>query len=787
MGIHLLPPQVANQIAAGEVVERPAAVVKELMENALDAGADDISVVIENGGSRLIQVRDNGSGIPKEELPLALKRHATSKISAIEDLDHLFSMGFRGEALASIAAVSRLLLVSHPRNQEMAWSVRVEGLGQEAEILPAAYPEGTSVEVRDLFFNTPARRRFLRSEKTEFLQIEEIFRRLCLSRREAAFSLRNGKNIIYDLKKASDEKTYRERLRSIVGNGFLNDLLSFSEERNGLKFSGYVNPAEIPRPCQYFFVNSRIVKDKTLTHAINTAFEEELGEKRSAQYVFFLELDPGDADINVHPQKYEVRFRNPNEVHDFIALVLKNTLRRARQLLPETLEETMNPDPDHGYAPRPLAVNEARLRDLRRESLAQASFPEILPPDPPAPPSSPSSPRSAGTVYSEADLAAPDAAVICYDREPAPSPAGNGNAPDSVFLRLFGNKTGRKEDHSGTTSSGGALFSASSRFLALSSSLQEGRGQEDGREQKSSAGRSMQDARAQEFSESLRRLSRANPIGLRENEPARDNSVQADTFSRGNSGISGRETEDPANPGNPDNTGNTGIRMRTPEDLDRDLMPWLAAPRDNSRSFSFIIPEKGYALIQTDQKIWAVNIRKLAGILFKERIRAELSLPVSDFLKPSKLSLSFQFPVSRDYAPETLKVLSALGFALTPGLHELTITAVPLLVRGSRLREFFKMFLGGLDEDAALRDLHDPGQGTVAAALGDIALWEDSLFFTGFLRAVFQEKAPEFFSREMTERILSGVPEAGYFGTLPGDTAWEMPLGRMIREHFNHD
>ncbi|WP_406043539.1 DNA mismatch repair endonuclease MutL [Succinimonas sp.] len=784
MGIHLLPPQVANQIAAGEVVERPAAVVKELMENALDAGADNISVVIENGGSRLIQVRDNGSGIPKEELPLALKRHATSKISAIEDLDHLSSMGFRGEALASIAAVSRLLLVSHPRNQEMAWSVRVEGLGQEAEILPAAYPEGTSAEVRDLFFNTPARRRFLRSEKTEFLQIEEIFRRLALSRREAAFSLRNGKNIIYDLKKASDEKTYRERLRSIVGNGFLNDLLSFSEERNGLKFSGYVNPAEIPRPCQYFFVNSRIVKDKTLTHAINTAFEEELGEKRSAQYVFFLELDPGDADINVHPQKYEVRFRNPNEVHDFIALVLKNTLRRARQLLPETLEETMNPDPDHGYAPRPLAVNEARLRDLRRESLAQASFPEILPPDPPVPPAPPSSSGSAGAVYSEADLAAPDAAVICYDREPAPSPAGNGKAPDSVYLRLFGNKTGRKEDNPGTTSSGGALFSASSRFLALSSSLQEGRGQEGSSGQEGSMSSRFQDARAQEFSESLRRLSRANPIGLRENEPARDNSVQADTFSRGNDGTPDPENRDPANPGNP---GNTGLRMRTPEDLDRDLMPWLAAPRENTRSFSFIIPEKGYALIQTDQKIWAVNIRKLAGILFRQRIRAELSVPAPDFLKPSKLSLPFQFPVSRDYALETLKVLSALGFALTTGLHELTITAVPLLVRGSRLREFFKMFLGGLDEAAALRDLHAPGKGAVAAVLGDITLREDSLFFTGFLRAVFQEKAPEFFSREMTERILSGVPEAGFFGTLPGDTAWEMPLGRMIREHFNHD
>ncbi len=766
-----MPPQVANQIAAGEVVERPAAVVKELMAHALDAGADNISVVIENGGSRLIQVRDNGSGIPKEELPLALKRHATSKISAIEDLDHLLSMGFRGEALASIAAVSRLLLVSRPRNQEMAWSVRVEGLGQEAEILPAAYPEGTSAEVRDLFFNTPARRRFLRSEKTEFLQIEEIFRRLCLSRREAAFSLRNGKSIIYDLKKASDEKSYRERLRSIVGNGFLNDLLSFSEERNGLKFFGYFNPAQIPRPCQYFFVNSRIVKDKTLTHAINTAFEEELGEKRSAQYVFFLELDPGDADINVHPQKYEVRFRNPNEVHDFIALVLKNTLRRARQLLPETLEETMNPDPDHGYAPRPLTVNEARLQELRRESLAAAAAPDILPPDPPAPPSPPSSPGSPGGIFSEADLAAPDAAVLCYDREPVQTAAGNGKDPDSVYLRLFGNNTGRKEEAALNTGAGGSLFSASSRFLALSGSLLDSAGQEGG------MSRRFQDERAQEFSESLRRLSRDNPIGLRDNDPLRDSSAPADKASRGNSG-------DPDKPGNPENT---GIRMRTPEELDRDLMPWFAASRENSRSFSFIIPEKGYALIQTDQKIWAVNIRRLAGILFKQRIRSALSSPAPDFLQKSDLLQPFQFPVSRNYAPETLAVLSCLGFSLSSGLHELTITAVPLLVRGCRLREFFKMFPGGLDEEAALRDLHAPGKGAAVAVLGDVTLRDDSLFFTGFLRAVFQEKAPDFFSREMTERMLGEIPEAGFFGTLPADTAWEMPLGRMIREHFSHD
>ena len=783
MGIHVLPPQVANQIAAGEVVERPAAVVKELMENALDAGADDISVVIENGGSRLIQVRDNGSGIPKEELPLALKRHATSKISAIEDLDHLLSMGFRGEALASIAAVSRLLLVSHPRNQEMAWSVRVEGLGQEAEILPAAYPEGTSVEVRDLFFNTPARRRFLRSEKTEFLQIEEIFRRLCLSRREAAFSLRNGKNIIYDLKKALDEKSYRDRLRSIVGNGFLNDLLSFSEERNGLKFTGYVNPAEIPRPCQYFFLNSRIVKDKTLTHAINTAFEEELGEKRSVQYVFFLELDPGDADINVHPQKYEVRFRNPNEVHDFIALVLKNTLRRARQLLPETLEETMNPDPDHGYAPRPLAVNASRLRDLRRESLAQASSPEILPPDPPALSYPPSPPGAPGGVYSEADLAAPDAAVICYDQEPMESPAGKDNAPDSVYLSLFGNKTGRKEDPPGTIS-GGSIYSASARFLALSSSLQDNRGQEGSVGREGSMRSPFQDSRAQEFSESLRRLSRDNPIGIREKALVRDNPAPAAPTSLENRGTPQAEIKEPVNPGNRENT---GTQMLTPADLERDLMPWFAAPRDNSRSFSFIIPEKGYALIQTDQKIWAVNIRRLAGILFEKRIRTALKAPAPAFLQPSELSQPFQYPVSRNYAPATLTVLSGLGFALSSGLQELVVTAVPLLVRGCRLREFFKMFLGDLDEDTVLRDLQEPGKGAVVATLGDLTLWDGSLFFTGFLRAVFQEKAPVFFSREMMERILSGVPEAEFFGTLPADTAWEMPLGRMIREHFNHD
>jgi len=777
MGIHLLPPQVANQIAAGEVVERPAAVVKELMENALDSGADSISVVIENGGSRLIQVRDNGSGIPRDELPLALKRHATSKIAAIEDLDHLLSMGFRGEALASIAAVSRLVLVSRPRDQEMAWAVSVEGLGQEPELHPAAYPEGTSAEVRDLFFNTPARRRFLRSEKTEFLQIEEIFRRLALSRREVAFSLKNGRHVIYDLRRTQDEKSYRERLRSIIGNGFLNDLLQFSEENSGVRFSGYVNPAPVPHPCQYFFINGRIVRDKTLVHAINTAFEDEFGEKRSVQYVFFLEMDPGEVDINVHPQKYEVRFQKANEIHDFIALVLKNTLRRAQQLLPETMEETGNPDPEHGYTPRPIAVSASRIQELERESLAtgkggetgSSGFPENQSPGIPVPPSASFPVFPADSPESHVA----DAAVIDYD---APSSGVSETGADDLYRKLFGNRTGRKEESPPDSRESGQLFSAYSHFPAAGGGFPCGGGRYN----------ASANARAKEFSKSLLDLSRTKPIGSddmsgtgeRELPPPRG--ITSETA--GTSGNPAGEAATGRSPV-PGNGSGRSTQCVSGTAQGTDLFPWLSPSSGDSPCAAVLIPEINYAVARMSQRLFLVNTKKLAGRLFARRFCERLDTDAGDLLRRSELSIPFLVRLNRSFSPEIMKALAELGFTMDTGLYETSVAAVPAVVRGSDFGKFFRNFLEDLDENAVLEELRAPA-GQIALTGGELAGYTSRTLVLAFAAALFAEKAPVIFSQEMAERVLGSVPDAVFFTGLPEDIVWELPLGMMIREHL---
>lgn len=348
--IKVLPSQVANQIAAGEVVERPSAVVKELLENAYDAGGNKILVEIEGAGSKRILIRDNGKGIKKEELALSLKRHATSKISNIEDLNKLMSMGFRGEALASIAAVSKLVLTSKPKDQDLAYAVKVEGLEQESIITPASHPDGTSVEVCDLFFNTPARRRFLRSEKTEFMQIEEMFRRLALSRNDVDLILKHNGKIVYNLKAVTDEKTEQRRLAQLMGNKFSQNSKKIDNTYGELSLKGYVGLESENNPTQYFFVNNRIVKDKLINHAIKEAFQSEFGDKGNVSYALFLTCPPEDVDINVHPQKYEVRFQRCRDVHDFIQNTIVHSLRTYLQILPESFEETINPDLDHKYS-----------------------------------------------------------------------------------------------------------------------------------------------------------------------------------------------------------------------------------------------------------------------------------------------------------------------------------------------------------------------------------------------------------------------------------------------------
>ncbi|MHA6197650.1 DNA mismatch repair endonuclease MutL [Pseudomonas wadenswilerensis] len=326
--IELLSPRLANQIAAGEVVERPASVIKELLENSLDSGARRIDVEVEQGGVKLLKVRDDGSGIASDDLPLALARHATSKIRDLEDLERVMSLGFRGEALASISSVARLTLTSRTRDAQQAWQVETEGRDMAPRVQPAAHPVGTSVEVRDLFFNTPARRKFLKTEKTEFDHLQEVIRRLALARFDVGFHLRhNGKSIL-SLHEAPDDVSRARRVGAVCGPGFLEQALPIEIERNGLRLWGWVGLPTFSRSqadLQYFFVNGRAVRDKLVAHAVRQAYRDVLFNGRHPTFVLFLELDPTGVDVNVHPTKHEVRFRDGRMVHDF----LYGTLHRA--------------------------------------------------------------------------------------------------------------------------------------------------------------------------------------------------------------------------------------------------------------------------------------------------------------------------------------------------------------------------------------------------------------------------------------------------------------------------
>ncbi|MEE1925111.1 DNA mismatch repair endonuclease MutL [Pseudomonas sp. 148P] len=326
--IELLSPRLANQIAAGEVVERPASVIKELLENSLDSGARRIDVEVEQGGVKLLKVRDDGSGIASDDLPLALARHATSKIRDLEDLERVMSLGFRGEALASISSVARLTLTSRTRDAQQAWQVETEGRDMAPRVQPAAHPVGTSVEVRDLFFNTPARRKFLKTEKTEFDHLQEVIRCLALARFDVGFHLRhNGKSIL-SLHEAPDEISRARRVGAVCGPGFLEQALPIEIERNGLRLWGWVGLPTFSRSqadLQYFFVNGRAVRDKLVAHAVRQAYRDVLFNGRHPTFVLFLELDPTGVDVNVHPTKHEVRFRDGRMVHDF----LYGTLHRA--------------------------------------------------------------------------------------------------------------------------------------------------------------------------------------------------------------------------------------------------------------------------------------------------------------------------------------------------------------------------------------------------------------------------------------------------------------------------
>jgi len=319
--INLLSPRLANQIAAGEVVERPASVVKELLENSLDAGASQLDIDVEQGGVRRIKIRDNGTGIVKDDLSLALSRHATSKIITLDDLEAVRTLGFRGEALASISSVSRMHLTSQAEGEMEAWRVEAEGKDMAAAIRPASHPQGTTIDVRDLFFNTPARRKFLRTEKTEFTHLEEVVKRLALSRYETGFRLSHNGKQVYDLRPVTDQLHAEHRLATLLGKKFIENSLTLDVEAAGLRLWGWIGLPTFSRSqadLQYFFVNGRVVKDKLVAHAVRQAYRDVLYNGRHPTFVLYLELDPSTVDVNVHPTKHEVRFRDGRLVHDFL-------------------------------------------------------------------------------------------------------------------------------------------------------------------------------------------------------------------------------------------------------------------------------------------------------------------------------------------------------------------------------------------------------------------------------------------------------------------------------------
>ncbi len=331
--IHRLSTHLANQIAAGEVVERPSSVVKELIENSLDAGASQIDMEIEKGGVALIRVRDNGSGIHPGDIPLALSHHATSKITNFDDLAAVSSLGFRGEALPSIGSIARLKVTSRYLGESQGWQYAVNGGEADAEALPAAHPQGTTVEVRDLFFNTPARRKFLKTERTEFNRLEDVIRRVGLSRFDVGLSLKHNQKPIHQWRAAQDAEGRRRRVASICGKAFVDNAVEIDFEAAGMRLWGWVGLPTFSRgqaDLQYFYVNGRVVRDKVIGHAVRKAYQDVMYHGRHAAFVLYFELAAQEVDVNVHPTKHEVRFREGRMVHDFLFSTLHRSLADVR-------------------------------------------------------------------------------------------------------------------------------------------------------------------------------------------------------------------------------------------------------------------------------------------------------------------------------------------------------------------------------------------------------------------------------------------------------------------------
>lgn len=326
--IRPLPSLLINQIAAGEVIERPASVIKELLENSLDAGADFIEIEVEQGGVGLIRVRDNGEGIEKADLPLALTRHATSKIASLQDLECVQSMGFRGEALSSICSAAQVILCARTLDSPQGWCIESDG-GTLSALIPKALPRGTQIEVRDLFFNIPARRKFLASEKTEWSHIDQVIRRLALSHFHCGFEVIHNQRVVYRLPVAQAPAIQAQRVATLFDPDFIQQAQVINEAQGGLSLSGWVGLPAYSRAQadrQYSYVNGRMVRDKVLQAAVKQAYRDILPHNRHPAYILYLNLAPERVDVNAHPAKQEVRFREPRQVHDFLWRSLQQSL-----------------------------------------------------------------------------------------------------------------------------------------------------------------------------------------------------------------------------------------------------------------------------------------------------------------------------------------------------------------------------------------------------------------------------------------------------------------------------
>lgn len=369
MTIAILPARLANQIAAGEVVERPASVIKELIENSLDAGATNVHIEVEKGGIKKIRISDNGCGIAKDELTLALSRHATSKIKDLSDLEAINSLGFRGEALASISSVARLTLTSKPKEQATAWQATAEGRDMEVNIKPAAHPDGTSIEVLDLFFNTPARRKFLRTEKTEFHHIDEVIRRIALARFDVGFTLTHNGKLIRQYRLANNQAQFAKRVAMVCGQKFIDNAIEVECQHDNMTLTGWLAKPSFSRNQNdlcYSYVNSRMMRDKLINHAIRQAYAELLPHDAYPAFVLFLTLDHADVDVNVHPAKHEVRFHQSRYVHDFIYSVCQQALQS--EVTPPLVEEESYNQVEQSTYVQPVREQDYALRERQHDN-----------------------------------------------------------------------------------------------------------------------------------------------------------------------------------------------------------------------------------------------------------------------------------------------------------------------------------------------------------------------------------------------------------------------------------